>query len=126
MTNTQFYRCNGCTTILLGMCGAAPQCCDKQLELLTVNTSDGATEKHIPIFNFEGGKLYVQVGSVAHPMIDVHYIMWIYVETKTGGMFKYLNPTDAPDAEFSVAQEDVVAIYEFCNIHGLWMTPVGE
>jgi len=33
---------------------------------------------------------------------------------------KYLTPEDKPKAAFSLKNEEVIAVYEFCNLHGLW------
>ena len=60
----------------------------------------------------------------AHPMIPEHFIQWIYVETENGGQRKALKPEQAPKATFCVGDEKVVAVYEYCNLHGLWMTEV--
>lgn len=62
----------------------------------------------------------VKVGSVAHPMLDVHYITWIVLETATGYQKKELKPGQKPEAEFAMT-EPVVAAYEYCNLHGLWI-----
>ena len=91
---------------------------------LVPNTSDGAGEKHVPVAEFVGEELVVKVGSVEHPMLPVHYISWIYVETKDGGMFKYTKNLEHPTATFKVKKEDVVAVYEYCNLHGLWKLDV--
>ncbi len=87
---------------------------------LKANTTDGATEKHIPECTFNDGVLSVCVGSVEHPMSNEHNISWILVETKDGHMFKNLNPVERPIATFNIKKEDVIAVYEYCNLHGLW------
>ena len=56
------------------------------------------------------------------PMADVHYIQWIFVETENGGQIRYLNPGQAPNAVFELGSEKPVAVYAYCNLHGLWMT----
>lgn len=84
------------------------------------NTTDGAFEKHVPVIEHNGDSVVVKVGSVAHPMLDVHYIEWIVLETATGYQKKDLKPGDAPEASFAVT-EPVVAAYEYCNLHGLWV-----
>lgn len=84
------------------------------------NTVDAAYEKHVPVIEHSGDHVVVKVGSVEHPSIPEHYIEWIVLETATGYQKKELKPRDAPKAEFAVA-EPVVAAYEFCNLHGLWM-----
>ena len=89
-------------------------------EEITPNTTDGAYEKHVPVIEQQGDHVTVTVGSVAHPMLDVHYIEWIILETATGYQKHDLNPGDAPTASFAV-MEPVIAAYEYCNLHGLWM-----
>ena len=62
-----------------------------------------------------------KVGSVEHPMLPVHYITWIVLETNQGYQKKDLKPGEKPVAQFAVADgETVVAAYEYCNLHGLW------
>ncbi len=89
-------------------------------EEIIPNTVEAAFEKHIPVIEHSGDHALVKVGSVAHPMLDVHYIEWIVLETANGYQKKELAPGDAPEAEFAVT-EPVVAAYELCNLHGLWM-----
>ena len=48
-------------------------------------------EKHLPVAELSGSRLTVTVGAVEHPMADVHYIQWIFVETENGGQIRYLN-----------------------------------
>lgn len=84
-------------------------------------TVDAAREKHIPVYEVNGNTVNVTVGEVEHPMQDVHYIEWIAVETENGIQFKYLKPGEAPKASFALTEgESVVAVYEYCNLHGLW------
>ena len=88
-------------------------------DLLTPNTTDGAYEKHVPVIEHQGDHVIVKVGSVEHPMLEAHYILWILLETATGFQKKDLNPGDTPEADFAVT-EPVLAAYEYCNLHGLW------
>ena len=90
---------------------------------LVPNTSDGAGEKHVPVVEVNGNDVVVRVGEVDHPMIPAHFIQWIYVQTNLGGMRKDLTPEVGPTASFKLAEgETVVAVYEYCNLHGLWKT----
>ena len=88
-------------------------------EGIIANTTDGAYEKHVPVIEQKGEHVVVTVGSVAHPMLDEHYIEWIVLETATGYQKKDLKPGEKPEAEYAVT-EPVVAAYEYCNLHGLW------
>lgn len=118
--DVSFMQHADCKTVFLQMGKEDVNCLDNTMKALSANTVDAAVEKHVPALEYKDGKLYVQVGSVEHPMLAEHYIEWIFVQTKDGGMFKNLTPGAAPRAEFSVAQDDIIAVYEFCNIHGLW------
>jgi superoxide reductase len=85
------------------------------------NTSDGAHEKHVPVVKVEGNHVLVEVGSVAHPMIEAHYIEWIALETNKGNQRKQLKPNEAPRAEFALLDgEKVIAAYAYCNLHSLF------
>lgn len=86
---------------------------------ITPNTTDGAYEKHVPVITHQGETVTVKVGSVAHPMLEAHYIEWILLETATGYQIHHLKPGEAPEADFAVT-EPVIAAYEYCNLHGLW------
>lgn len=124
MEEVKFYRCKHCGNIvmLVKSGGGVLVCCGEPMYRLEAGSSDGAYEKHIPELSFKGdGILHVQVGSVIHPMTEAHFIEWIYVQTKKGGQLKYLNPGEAPEATFSFVEDEVVAVYEYCNLHGLYV-----
>ena len=93
---------------------------EEAAEELIPNTTDGAYEKHVPVIIHNSDSVTVKVGSVAHPMLEAHYITMIVLETATGYQKKELKPGEAPEASFAVT-EPVVAAYEYCNLHGLWM-----
>jgi superoxide reductase len=92
---------------------------------LVPGATDGAHEKHVPVVTVDGNKITVQVGEVEHPMMDAHYIQYIWLETDKGFMQKDLKPGDKPVAEFVLADgEKAKAAYEFCNLHGLWVKEI--
>lgn len=119
----QFLRCPKCGQIVLTIKNkpCSVHCCGVPMEVIVPGTSDGAYEKHVPVFTQSGNRVDVQIGSVIHPMLDVHYIEWIALETKKGAQFKKLAPGEEPKASFLLTEDDeVIAVYEFCNLHGLW------
>ena len=120
MSDVKFSQHEMCKTVWLQMGEEDINCLDNTMKPITANTVDAAKEKHVPALSYEGDVLHVQVGSVEHPMLPEHHIEWIMVQTKDGAMYKNLKPGDAPRATFPVKQEDVVAVYEYCNLHGLW------
>ena len=71
-------------------------CCGQKMKELIPGVSDGAAEKHVPAVKVEGNKVIVEVGSVEHPMVDVHYIEWIILESEKGFQKVDLKPNQAP------------------------------
>ncbi|MCR5420808.1 MAG: desulfoferrodoxin [Lachnospiraceae bacterium] len=119
----KFFVCETCGNLveMIKDAKVPVMCCGKKMTELVPGTSDGAAEKHVPVFTVEGNKVTVTVGSVEHPMTDAHFIEWIAVETKKGALRKMLTPADKPCAEFCLTDDDaVVAVYAYCNLHGLW------
>ena len=119
----KFYKCEHCGNIIayINDSGVPVQCCGEAMKPMEPNTTDAAGEKHVPVIRREGQTVTVSVGSVEHPMLEAHYIMWILLETKEGRQRKQLNPGDKPVAVFALTPGDeVVAAYEYCNLHGLW------
>lgn len=98
-------------------------CCGQPMEEMVPNTSDGAVEKHVPVYEVEGNIVRVKVGSVEHPMLDNHYIEWVAIKTNFGNQRKVLKPGEKPEAEFALLPgEKVEAVLEHCNLHGLFST----
>lgn len=121
--SAKFYRCNICGNliVMLNDSGVKPACCGKTMEELVPNTVDASNEKHVPVVTqIDENHIKVEVGSVAHPMLPEHHITMIYLETEDGGKFERL--TDKPEAVFCTEGSKPVAVYEYCNLHGLWMT----
>lgn len=124
MKEVKFYVCKHCgnLVVLMRNGGGKLVCCGEAMQLMEPNSSDGAYEKHIPQVSVAtDGQLMVQVGSIIHPMTEAHYIEWVYVQTKKGGQFKYFAPGDVPIAKFTMIDDEVVAVYEHCNLHGLFV-----
>lgn len=120
----KFYICRHCGN-LVGMVhdsGVPIVCCGEKMQPLVPNTVEASGEKHLPAVTMEDGVLHVRVGSVEHTMLPEHYIQWIYVMTENGGQRRALKPGDAPEASFCLGGDKAVAVYAYCNLHGLWMT----
>ena len=82
-------------------------------------STDGALEKHVPVISKVDGGYKVVVGSVAHPMLENHYIQWIELVAGNESLTHFLKPGDAPEAVFKTDAEKVVA-RAYCNLHGHW------
>ena len=66
----------------------------------------------------------VTIGSVEHPMVEEHHIVWVYLQTDRGGQRKCLEVGKAPVVSFAMADEKPIAAYAYCNLHGLWKTEI--
>ena len=127
MGEKKFYICKHCGN-MIGMIkssGVNVVCCGDPMTELKPNTVEASQEKHLPVVTIEGNIVKVKVGSVEHPMTEEHHIAWIYLETEQGSQRKKLAVGSKPEAEFALAGGDkVVGVYEYCNLHGLWLTKV--
>lgn len=118
----KFLICSHCGNLvsLIHDAGVPLLCCGEPMAVLTPNTTEAATEKHIPAVTVSGNTVSVQVGSVEHPMTEAHSIQWIYVATENGGQRKSLCPDQKPIAVFTLHEDKPLAVYAYCNLHGLW------
>jgi superoxide reductase len=94
-------------------------CCGRVMMHLNENTTDAATEKHVPVVTKTDNGIHVVVGDVGHPMTDDHYIEWIEVIADGVSYKKFLNPGDKPEADFCLEAKEI-EVREYCNLHGLW------
>ena len=117
----EVYKCPICGNIV-EMLHAGPGalvCCGQNMDLMTENTTDAATEKHVPVIEMGNGTITVKVGSVPHPMEPAHFIEWVELIADGKVYRQQLNPGDAPEATFPISATSVTA-REYCNLHGHW------
>ena len=92
----KFYICRRCGNLIgiLHKSNVPMMCCGEKMEALVPNTTEAAGEKHLP------------------------------VETEKGGQRRILKPGENPEATFCIGDDKPVAVYAYCNLHGLWMTEI--
>jgi len=124
MNDNKFFICRHCGNIigLINASGVPVMCCGEPMEQLVPNTVDASEEKHLPVVTAESDKVKVAIGFAVHPMTDEHSIQWVYLQGQNGGQRKILNPGDAPEVCFALCGDKPVAVYAYCNLHGLWKT----
>ena len=90
----KFYICEHCGNLVTTIhnAGVPLVCCGEKMKELLPNTVEASGEKHLPVAELSGSTLTVTVGAVEHPMVDVHHIQWLFVETENGGQLRYLTP----------------------------------
>ena len=126
MSNNKFYICEHCGNIvgMINDAGVPLVCCSHKMTKLEAGVVEASHEKHIPVVTLEDGIVKVEVGSVAHPMAQEHHISWVYLETDRGGQRKNLEIGKDPVVKFAVKDETPIAVYAYCNLHGLWKADV--
>jgi len=121
----KFLRCPICGNLVevINDSNVRVMCCGKPMEELVANTTDGATEKHVPVVEINNELVTITVGETLHPMTEEHYIMWIHVFTNLKEYHFNLNPSDNPQVKFSKdINEEIIEVNAYCNLHGLWST----
>lgn len=121
-----FYVCEHCGNLVRTVhnAGVPMMCCGQKMTKLEPGTVEASHEKHIPVVTVEGNVVKVEIGSIEHPMVEEHSILWVYLETDKGGQRKDLEVGKAPVVTFALAEEKPLAVYAYCNLHGLWKANV--
>ncbi len=124
MKNVKFYICKKCGEVVVRFDDSSVSlvCNGEEMIELVPNTVEASVEKHLPVVSVDGNSVNVSVGSVAHPMAEEHHIGWVYLETCCGGQIKSLPVGGDPSVSFAVNGEKPLAVYAYCNLHGLWKT----
>lgn len=126
MCEIRFYICEHCGNIvgMIHNAGVPMMCCGEKMTQLVPNTEEASVEKHLPVVTVDGDKVHVEIGSTPHPMVEEHHIEWVYLQTDRGGQRKCLEVGAQPKVTFAVCDEKPVAVYAYCNLHGLWKTDI--
>jgi superoxide reductase len=120
----KFYICKHCGNIIEFDKYVQPNiiCCGEVMYELIPGSVDAAKEKHIPSVSVNGNTVEVVVGEIVHPMTEAHFIEWIILETNYGSHKRVLTSQDQPKATFVLVENEVaLSVYEYCNLHGLWV-----
>ena len=124
MKNTKFYICSHCRNIVEMVYDTDIKlfCCGTEMKELVPNTAEASGEKHLPAVQVSDGKVEVNVGSIDHPMEETHWIEWVQLVTDRSSYRKFLKPGQAPNVKFHLDGEKPLAVFAYCNLHGLWKT----
>jgi len=97
-------------------------CCNQPMNLLEAKTEDKGNEKHVPVVKrLENGKIEVKIGDVPHPMEEKHHIQWVFIDQGDFYQIGTLSPGDEPKLTFTIREDLPLDVYEYCNVHGLWV-----
>jgi len=129
MEELMFFECKMCgnTVEMIVDSGMPMECCGEQMTEIISHTHEMGSEKHLPEVKMGKNYVEVEVGTIPHPMSDSHYIEWIILQTNNGVYRHNLIPGEQAKATFYLSAADKpIAVYSYCNIHGLWKTSLSE
>jgi len=120
------YKCAKCGNLVEALWNGKPTpvCCGEPMGELVPNTTDAATEKHVPVIERTGTTVKVKVGSVAHPMTPEHYILFVEVlHGKDVYRHDFVEGDTVAEATFLIPDDgQPLVAREYCNLHGFWAT----
>ena len=123
----EMYKCNICGNIVEVVASGDGElvCCGEVMEHLKEHTKDEEMlqEKHVPYVTKTEDGFEIKVGTIPHPMVNEHYIMFIETNSpdKRYVKRKYLFPGEEAQLNLKCDCDEITA-REYCNIHGLWTT----
>jgi len=96
-------------------------CCEEETIELEPNRDELIVNEHKPKVRRIGNFITIDVGELSHPMINIHFIEFIMIETNEGFQCKQLRPNDKPQVSFLVElEETLINVYVYCSVHGLF------
>lgn len=124
MKNIKIARCEQChQVVVLNEKEEAPLCCGKQMTILKVQDNEALEDTHLPVINRKDGRLFAYTGAYDHPMEPDHYIEWMALQSEKDTRICYFHPGETPSVPLKPG-EGVIAVYSYCNQHGLWKTEI--
>ena len=119
----RYFVCGQCGSVVEKIVDSGNPliCCGREMKERIPGMSEGAGEKHVPVYTVEGNRVHVEVGEIWHPMQEDHFIRFIALEGTKKNQTVHLNPGDDPVADFVLSEEESVqAVYAYCNLHSIW------
>ncbi len=120
------FYCKHCKRIAYSFYGGGTlTCCGEEMTLLQPKSLDQGNEKHLPVVErLSSSSIKVSIGSVLHPMTSEHWIQWILIAQNNTYQIKTFEPGETPVWIVDIISGQPSKVYEFCNLHGLWMTEI--
>ncbi len=123
----EMYKCEKCGCIIQVILEGQGEltCCNESMQLLTANGPENEmlNEKHVPVFEDLGNDAgEIKIGSIPHPMLPEHHIMFIeaIAADKKWFKLKYLEPGEEAKMHIPQGFSKIGKAKEYCNLHGLW------
>ncbi|MCK7486896.1 MAG: hypothetical protein MZU97_16385 [Bacillus subtilis] len=127
-SSMNIFYCKHCKRIVCIpiMVGGTLTCCGDEMTLLQPKMKDLGNEKHLPVVErIAPDQIKVTVGSVLAPN-DAGTLDSMALSSTQGDRYqiKTFEPlaTTPTAAFFGSIRINLFKVYEFCNLHGLWLS----
>jgi len=113
-----FHYCSVCGRVVMAHKTSEKDvfCCETPMTVLEPNTTKSEMEIHQIVKRQIG--YFLTVSLPKHPVMDLHRIEFIAIETDQGFQFRAIEKGQEPIANFILSkQENILHVYAFCNIH---------
>ena len=67
-----------------------------------------AVVKYLPVIKIYQNTVTVEIVVVPYPIMDAHYVIWIYIQTEKDGQRKAFPSDDEPIVDFALTRDDEV------------------
>ena len=124
MNSQKFFICGHCGNLagLVLNHGVSLVCCEDKMTELEAVTSEANENNHRPDVTIDSGIICVSADN--HPADGKHHVEFVYLETKNGGQRKSILHGSKPSVKFALIEDEPLAAYIYCSVHGLWRTAV--
>ncbi len=117
----KFFRCTVCDQVYLKPIDHdnLMTCCDEKTIEVNPNGVPAEIENHNAVIRKIGN--FVTITIPNHPMIDVHHLQFICLETNKGFQYKELFKNEEVKVDFILSkEEEIITVYVYCNVHSLY------
>jgi superoxide reductase len=117
-----FYVCSVCNQVHIKIIDQKKPliCCDNETVELIPNTIEAEVIQHKPIIRKIGNFVTLDVPK-EHPMVDIHHILFMGIETNEGIQIKYLKKEEPARVGFVLSKDEyVLSVFVFCSVHWLF------
>jgi superoxide reductase len=119
-----FYMCPACNQVHIKLIDTNQEmiCCGIPEQAIIENCIEEEVNNHLPSIRKVGNFITISVPH-NHPMVDIHHILFIAIETNEGIQVKYIKKDEPAQAGFILSNHEyIIKAYVFCNVHLLFST----
>lgn len=115
----KLYMCRKCDDVYLNLIEHNGDCDGHELNPLEVEVNGESYFEH-EIYLRKTGNIVTITAGLDHPMIDVHHIKFMIIETMHGTFLRRFELNSESSVTLFLAHdEEIEKVYVYCSVHGL-------